>query len=459
MIPISEFSPIRRRNLNLLKLKDVDVNKEILRLAVPNIISNLSIPILSTVDTALMGHLSAVHLGAVGIGSMIFNFIYWNFGFLRMGTTGMTAQAFGEGDHHMISLHLWRSVMVALTIAAVVMVLYIPIRSLISVLFDLDQQQHQLVIDYFKIRIIAAPATLLLYVFMGWYFGIQNAVIPLVITVIINVLNAALSYVLVVIYQLDIYGVAVGTVVSQYVGLISILILYFNRRGVEFRQLNLKELWHLRGGLRSYLSTNTDLFIRTLCLTSSFGFFYIQSSSNGPQFLGASVILLQLINWMSYGVDGFAHAAESIVGKYAGAKQVAKASEAIRKSFLWGLALAVLYALIFYIFSESIISLFTNDAQLILITQGLYVWIIIFPIISFSSYIWDGIFIGLLASREMRNSMLFSVLLFMGAYYIMFHFKVNSALWISFILFMGSRGLIQTLYYFDRLQFDEEHAQ
>jgi len=422
------------------------VNKEILRLAIPNIISNLSIPILSTVDTILMGHLSAIHLGAVGIGSMVFNFIYWNFGFLRMGTTGLTAQAYGESNVKQVSLHLYRSVLIAIVLSVCILLLYFPIQQLILLAFDLDPLQGGLVIDYFKIRIIAAPATLLLYVFMGWYFGIQNALVPLLITVIINVINAILSYAFVVHYQMDIYGVALGTVVAQYLGLFSVILIYVKNQKATASTTPFIELLRFEE-LKSYLSTNLDLFIRTLCLTSAFGFFYSQSSAKGELFLGASVILLQLINWMSYGIDGFAHAAESIVGKYAGAKNRTRVNTAIKLSFVWGSALALLYTLIFYGFSDSIIPLFTNDESLITFTNSIYFWIVLFPLVSFASYIWDGVFIGLVASKEMRNSMLIAFLFFICFYYALSYYNIGEALWISFLLFMIIRGLVQSIYF------------
>ena len=296
------------------------MNKEILRLAIPNILSNISVPLLSTVDTILMGHLSASHLGAVGIGSMIFNFIYWNFGFLRMGTTGMTAQAYGAENKMEISNTLGRACALGLVLAVIILLFQIPIGELSYYLLNVTDNQYALVREYFLIRILAAPATLILYSVLGWFFGMQNAIYPMLLTIFINVINIAVSAYLVLGLGMEVSGVAWGTVIAQYGGLFLAALMLRHKYKVYLDGFKQKNILRFNKLLR-FLRINGDIFIRTICLTFAFGFFYSQSSNLGELALAANVILLQLLNWMSYGIDGFAFASESLVGKYVGAKR------------------------------------------------------------------------------------------------------------------------------------------
>ncbi|RMG81067.1 MAG: MATE family efflux transporter, partial [Bacteroidetes bacterium] len=275
------------------------MNKEILRLAIPNILSNISIPLLSSVDTALMGRLSPEHIGAVGLGSMIFNFIYWNFGFLRMGTTGMTAQAFGAEDHLGISNTLARALLVALVLAGVIMLFQVPFGEAGFYLMNTRIEQQSLIREYFYIRIWAAPATLALFAFFGWFFGMQNAIFPLLLTLLINLVNMALSYFLVREMNWGVAGVAWGTVVAQYVGLLGAIFLFLAKYRAYLKKLKRETILKV-GEFRRFLTINRDIFIRTICLTFSFGFFYSQSAAEGTLILAVNVILMQFVNWMSY---------------------------------------------------------------------------------------------------------------------------------------------------------------
>ncbi len=288
-----------------------DLNKEILRLAVPNILSNVSVPLLSTVDTILMGSLSALHIGAVGIGAMIFNFIYWNFGFLRMGTTGLTAQAYGAGDHEELTAILTRALFIGLTIALVLMVCAVPVEWLAVRAMNTSENQVAMVRTYFFIRLMAAPATLCLYAFFGWFFGLQNALIPLVITICINVCNIILSVLFVLYFHWEIMGVAISTVAAQYFGLLLAFGLAFWRYKKYLRSMKVAILRNF-DAFKKFMKINMDIFLRTVLLSLAFAFFYAQSSGQGEIVLAVNVILLQLVNWMSYGIDGFAFAAESL---------------------------------------------------------------------------------------------------------------------------------------------------
>jgi MATE family multidrug resistance protein len=422
------------------------MNREILRLAIPNIISNISVPLLSTVDTALMGRLSELHIGAVGVGAMIFNFIYWNFGFLRMGTTGITAQAFGREDEPGMAQTLGRALFVVLVIALLVLLLQYPLGALSFYLMNVDGQQQALVAEYFYLRVWAAPATLGLYAFMGWFFGMQNAIYPLLLTVVINVVNIALSFLFVQVYGMDVDGVALGTVIAQYVGLALAVLLFFGRygylRGYFRRQAIL--LWQ---ELYRFLRINADIFIRTFLLTFAFGFFYSRSSAGGEIVLAVNVILLQYLNWMSYGIDGFAFATEALVGKYAGAAHSRNANRAIRIAFTWGMGLALLFSLAYGFFGEELLRIYTNQEDVIRAALPYLFWMALFPLLSTPCYIWDGVFIGLTASRAMRNTMLLAFTVYLLAYWLLGARFGNHGLWASLLLFMVARGGMQHAFF------------
>ncbi len=422
------------------------MNKEILRLAIPNIISNVSVPLLSTVDTALMGRLSETHIGAVGIGAMIFNFIYWNFGFLRMGTTGMTAQAFGRNDRSAIILTLGRAFLVVLALAFLVIVFQYPLGEVSFSLMNISGSQLDLVREYFQIRIWAAPATLGLYAMMGWFFGMQNATYPLILTIVINVVNIIFSYLFIQNYGMEVDGVAWGTVIAQYVGIVLAFFLFYKKYSHyvdAYQRAALLELEALKG----FLQVNKDIFIRTFCLTFAFGFFYSQSSKGGEMVLAVNVILLQFLNWMSYGVDGFAYASESLVGKYHGANNVQKLKQTINLNFAWGMGLGVLFSLMYWIFGVSILRLFTDQPDVIQQTIPFLYWMIILPILSTPCYIWDGIYIGLTASKAMRDTMLIAIALYLLTFYLVPSSWGNHGLWLVLVLFLLARGVIQTFWY------------
>ncbi|MEO0775327.1 MAG: MATE family efflux transporter [Bacteroidota bacterium] len=419
------------------------MNKEILRLAIPNILSNISIPLLSTVDTALMGRLSEVHLGAVGIGAMIFNFIYWNFSFLRMGTTGMTAQAYGRSDARDISLTLGRALLVAWAIALLILLLRWPLGQAGYWLMQVGSDALPLVQTYFEVRLWAAPASLPLLVLLGWFFGMQNAIYPLLLTLIINATNIAANFLLVRHYGMGVDGVAWGTVIAQYVGLFSAFALLAYRYPHHLRSIRWAPLLEWQA-LRQFLRVNRDIFIRTVGLTFVFGFFYSRSSSAGETLLAVNVILLQFLNWMSYAVDGFAYATESLVGKYAGRADRQLLHRSIRLSFAWGMGLALVFSLLYALAGESLLYVFTDQASLIQASLPYLFWMALFPLLSTPCYLWDGVYIGLTASGPMRDSMLGSIALFLVAYGLLSFTKLgNHGLWLILLLFMMARGGIQ----------------
>ncbi len=422
------------------------INKEILRLAGPNIISNISVPLLSTVDTILMGKESISHLGAVGIGSMIFNLIYWNFGFLRMGTTGLVAQAYGADNRSLIKELLIKATCLAIILSLIVIAFQSPLLRVCMYGLNVLPQQIGMVTDYYSVRIIAAPATFLLYAALGWYFGMQNAWYPLIITIVVNVINMIFSWYLVTISGFGVAGVAWGTVIAQYSGLLLAVGLLIYKYKEVFSEVF--EFSQMLPGLLKFLNVNTNLFLRTVLLTSSFFFFYSQSSLAGELVLATNLVLLLFLNWMSYGIDGFAYAAESLVGKYQGRKDNKSLSETVVLSLIWGLLLALGYTTIYGLGYEKLLSLFTDEQSTIDFAGQFYYWMILLPIVSFMSYIYDGIYIGLTATKSMRDTMIIAFIIFLSSYYLLGGVEVSiHNIWIAMVLFLFIRGIGQAILY------------
>ena len=311
---------------------------------------------------------------------------------------------------------------------------------------NISQTIDPLVAEYYKIRIWEAPASLLLMVIMGWLFGVQNAIYPLLLTIIINGVNIVLSYYLVIYKGMDVRGVAVGTVIAQYVGLIAGIALIFRRYRnlISFKLSEELKDWQ---PFTRFMKVNFDLFLRTVGLTFAFGFFYSQSSKLSDTILAVNVVLMQFVNWMSYGIDGFAYASESLVGKYKGAKNNESLIMVIRQSFLWGGLVSLIYAFVFYAFGPQLFNIFSTNEILIFTARDLLFYMAIFPIISFASYIWDGIFVGLTATASMRNAMLLALLIFIVVFYLLPVDPGGAHIWQALCVFMIFRTIFQYWYY------------
>lgn len=420
------------------------MNKEILRLAIPNIISNISIPMLGIVDTALMGHMdSEVYLGAIAIGGILFNFIYWGFGFLRMGTTGFTAQAHGRGDERESVSILARALFLSVVIGFLLIALQYFIRIAGLYFIPASNEVASLASEYFHIRIYAAPATLSLYVFAGWFLGKQNAVYPMLLAVVGNLLNIIFNLLFVFKFGMTSDGVAWGTVIAQYSSLILAIFLF---RYKYFKKLDWSGLRDMKA-FKRFFKVNMDIFIRTICLIFTFYFFTAQSAGKGDMVLAVNTILLQLVSLLSYGIDGFAYASESLVGKYIGAGNKSMLRKAIKYSFGWGLSIASLYSVLFLLLRVQLLGIFTNNETLIEMGLVFMGWVIIAPVINSFCYIWDGIYIGATASKPMRNSMFVATfLVFVPLYYLLDNIWPVHGLWMAFTIFMAARGLLLTLF-------------
>lgn len=423
------------------------MNRRILNLAIPNIISNLSVPLLGAVDTALVGHLEeAYYLGAIALGSMIFNFIFWGFGFLRMGTTGLTAQAFGEQDKTESIMILARALTVAGVFSLLILLLQVWIADLSFWLVEASPEVERYTRLYFDIRIYTAPATLSLYAINGWFLGMQNARYPMIVTIVLNAINIALDVYFVHSLGMHVDGVALGTLIARYAGLtLAVILLVVKYR--DWLRGYLHDLLLEVKALKKFFSVNRDIFIRTLCLIFTFSFFTAKSASFGDVVLAANSILLQLWMIVSYGIDGFAFAAESLIGRYTGSGQQKRVNLTVKYCFFWGTGIGLLASIVYAVFNVQILYIFTDQTEVIDMAMVYFLWTIAGPTVSSFSYIWDGIFIGATVTGPMRDTMLIATLAcFLPAYFVGVQFLGNHALWLALTLFMIARGISLAVY-------------
>lgn len=424
------------------------MNKKILALAIPNIISNISVPLVSAVDTMLMGHLDSAHLAALGIVSMIFVFLYGTMNFLRMGTTGISAQAHGRKDDRTIALTLYRALLLSGLFAAALLLFQGPLSQVSFYLMNIETGYIDYAQQYFDLRIWTAPAVFMLYALTGWFFGMQNALYPLLITLFVNVVNIVSSIYFVTVLDMGISGAAYGTILGQYAGL-SLALLLLLRYKMRLHLYPLSSIL-MRSELGRFLHVNKEIFIRTTALTFTFAFFYSQAAAESKETLTVMILLLQFIIWFAYSLDGFANAAESLVGKYYGAKDWQNFHKAIRYLFGWGIGFSLFYMLAYGLFGEALLHLYTDQQEIIADTLPFLPFVVIVPLLSFAAFIWDGVFIGMTAAKSLKNAILLSTVLFLGLFYLTRGTNFAYALWINFLLFFLFRGAIQTWMFYRR---------
>ncbi|MCF8302110.1 MAG: MATE family efflux transporter [Bacteroidales bacterium] len=422
------------------------MNRKILNLAVPNIVTNITVPLLGLVDLSLMGHLdSKLYIGAISLGGMIFNFIYMSFSFLRMGTSGFTAQAYGTRDLKEMSMILSRALLIALLISLTLIILQKPIVQFAFFIVKGSQDVEQLARSYFYIRIWAAPATMGLYVLTGWYIGMQNARIPMFIAITVNSLNIGFNVFLVYVMNMKSDGVALGTVMAQYSGLLLGLFFFQKHYGKLFKHWKREALLKF-SDYKKFFMVNKDIFIRTICLIFTLSFFTTQSANTNDTILAVNTLLFQFFLIFSFFIDGFAYAAEALVGRFIGAKEKGNLKSVIRLLFFWGVGLSIPFSLV-YVFGGKYLLYFLTDNETVISQSMPYMfWVKILPLITFAAFLWDGIYVGATSSVAMRNTMLIATLLiFLPSYYLLRGPMGNHGLWLALILFMITRSLVLTL--------------
>lgn len=390
------------------------MNKQVLRLALPSILANITIPLVGIVDTAIVGHLAdATAIGGIAIGTMLFDLLYWNFGFLRISTSGLTAQAYGRGDH----CECHRLLAQSLSIAAVATLLIWTIQWLfvtgVLACVPCSQEVSDFARQYFFIRIWAAPATLSLMALKGWFIGMQDTVSPMVSDIVVNVVNMLASYVLAVYSPLGILGVAYGTVIAQFTGLMVSGVILIKRYHIRPRVQRLVQLGKLN---RQLFRLNSQLFVRSLCFIVVYVGFTSLASRYGDTELAISSIMMKLFMFFSYFVDGFAYAGEALTGRFIGENNSGDLRRALKVLLVWSLVVGGVFTLIYAVFGRGCFALMTSDSAILTSISPYLPWLVAMPMVSTLAFMLDGVYVGATRGKEIRNAMIWAVVGFVVVY-------------------------------------------
>ncbi|MEF9923047.1 MAG: MATE family efflux transporter [Muribaculaceae bacterium] len=423
------------------------INKEIFRLAIPAIITNITIPLLGLIDITIAGHMgNASFIGAIAVGAMMFNLVYWNMAFLRMGTTGLTAQSFGKGDKDGMKYILLRSSLIGLLIGLLIIALQYPLQWIALLAISPSNEVIILAQKYFYICVWGAPAILMTMAIKGWLLGMQNSKYPMYISIGVNILNIIISLWAVFILELGFIGIAIGTVVAEYLGIIFALVLLHKKYKYIIRDINWSKC--LRGNdINKFFSVNRDIFIRSLCLMSVTLFFMAVGARSGDLILAVNALIMQLFVMFSYFMDGFAFAGEALVGRFAGAKNHIAIKLTIRNLFYWATIITVIFVIAYGYGNREIFGFLTDDNSIIDVASNYTCWIVLIPIAGVSAFIWDGVFIGLTATKQMVFSILAATAMFFIAFFVFPQESINDRLWLAFILYLAMRSISQWALY------------
>lgn len=431
-------------------------------MAVPSILANITIPLVGLVDTAIIGHISdAVAIGGIAIGTMLFDLLYWNFGFLRVGTSGLTAQAFGESGKRKEESEkvpkecqkiLVRSLSISLIAALLIWAIQWFFVTAVLAIVPCSAEVAEVAKRYFFVRIWAAPATLMLMALRGWFIGMQDTKSPMAIDILVNVVNMGASYYLAVHTPLGITGVAWGTFIAQYSGLVLAVLIMVFKYGIV--HIGLRETIEAmqEPETKRMMALNGDLFIRSLCFMVVYVGFTSIASKYGDTELAVSSILMKLFMLFSYFVDGFAYAGEALVGKAFGeAKEVSgerfEVRGVVRILFNWSIGVGLIFTVIYAIWGRESIELMTNDAEVLNASLSYIGWLIAMPIVSTLAFMWDGIYVGATAGKEIRNAMIWAAVAFVVAYAGCFTWLGIQALYIAYFAHLIARVIYLTMKY------------
>ena len=426
----------------------VNISKKyLLKISLPIFFSNLAIPFVGLIDTSLMGHLeNAKFLAATSIATAVITLIFWTFGFLRMGTVGLVAQAHGKGDYREIVYTTIRSLCIAFFFSAIIVILKNPILLGIKHFFFISPETFNLVEKYISIRLFSAPAELAIYVLIGFYLGLQKTVISSLLVILFSLLNIFLSIYFVIFLNLEIEGVALGTTLSAYFTLIIFFIYTYNFIINNFQVIPKFKNIIVKKKLFKLFNINFNIFIRTLLLTFSFLWINYKSSQLGEDYLAVNSILLQFVMFSSFFLDSYAYSTEGVIGFLIGKKRSKPFLNAVRNSFELSFYTAIIISIIYLLFFKLIVNSITHLEYIRYLIYGYMFWIVLMPPISCFCYQFDGIFIGASETYAMRNSMIISVVFFIVLSIYLTEYLGNHGLWLSLILFMIMRSL--TLYFY-----------
>ena len=420
-------------------------DRDILDIAIPSIVSNITVPLLGLVDVTIVGHMgNAAYIAAIAVGSMIFNVIYWIFGFLRMGTSGMTSQAYGRQRLDEAVDLLVRSLAVGVGIGLA----FVAGQSVLKwAALELMQPTADIAVftsTYFDICIWGAPAVLGLYSLTGWYIGMQNTRLPMLVSIFQNVVNIAASLVFVYLFGMKVEGVAFGTLTAQYAGFLAALLFLRKRYREVLVHVSLRALRDAAAMMR-FFTVNRDIFLRTIFLVAVNLFFTAAGAKQGAVVLSVNTLLFQLFTLYSYVMDGFAYAGEAIGGKYFGARNQEAFDDTVSRLFRWGLALTLFYTFLYLVAGEPFLRLLTDEPEVVDCSKEYILWAVAIPLAGMGAFYWDGLYIGMTATRGMLSSTFTGAAVFFTVHFSLFPLLGNHALWLALILYLVSRGVVQTL--------------
>ena len=411
------------------------------RIAAPMILSNISVPLLGMVDTGVTGHLeSPAYLGAVAIGATIFTFLYMGMNFLRMGTTGIAAQAYGAEDNDGLRVALGQALIVSFAIAVAIMALQVPIAHVGLALIGGDGDAQTFAADYFFVRVWSAPGTLANYALIGWFLGLQNARVPLAIFLTINLTNIVLDLLFVVVFGMKVEGVALASVLAEYAGFAVGATFALRALRTHVGHWPLPRLFNL-SAYRAFFSVNANLFIRTMALMFTIAFVTAQGARLGGVILAANAVLMNFQHLTAFGLDGLAHAAEAMVGRAVGQKNDASLEHAVKLTLRWSLIFAAGFTAFYLVAGPLLVRLLTDLPEVRATAMRYLPWMIVSPLVSVWCFLYDGVYVGMTRAREMRNIMVFSAIgIFLPTWYLLQPLG-NHGLWLAFLLFLASRGI------------------
>lgn len=421
------------------------MNKKILKLAGPSILANITVPLVGMADLAIAGRLGdAAAIGGVAIGTMLFDLLYWNLGFLRVGTGGKAAQAYGRRDFRESMNILVQSLGTALVAAMFLLAIqYVYIVGAFAIL-DTTPVVEQMAREYFFIRIWAAPATLSLFSFKGWFIGMQNTVSPMITDIIVNVSNVLLSILFAFPMKMGIAGIALGTVAAQYTGLLSAIFLMSRYYRKLFKYLNIRASLKIKE-MKEFFVLNGNLFLRSASLLLVYSGFTALSAGYGEELLAVSTIMMKLMLLYSYLVDGFAYAGEALTGRYIGARDILSLKRVVRLLFMWTFIIAAVSTLAYMVAGEPIFTLLTNNREVIKGAAPFMPWLLLVPVMSCVAFMWDGIYIGATASSAIRNTMIISAAAFFIVFYATERLAGIQALYIAYSAHLIVRSIMMTI--------------
>ena len=422
------------------------MNREILRIAIPSIVTNITVPLLGIIDLSIVGHIDsadggALAIGAISVGGLIFNMVYWLFNFLRMGSSGLTAQRFGREDGAGERRVLRMALTVAVVCGVAIFALQRPIEWFAHIIIAPTDEVWTLATTYFRIRIWAAPAVLSLFALNGWFVGMQNSRFPMYIAIGQNLLNIATSATLVLWFDMGVRGVALGTVISQYCGLAAALFLV-RRTNLHAADESIDTAQEL--SVADFFRVNRDIFLRMICIIDVTTAFTSFGARQGDLLLAVNTLLIQLFILFSYFCDGFALAGEAIVGKYVGAKSHTRKMMCVRRLFAWTGGVMLLFTTIYFFLANGILHILTDDEAVITAAQPFLPWTLAIPLAGFATFMWDGIFIGATATRQMLYTLAIAAATFFTLWFWPMPLPTNHHLWLAFVTYLAVRSLVQT---------------